>query len=144
MDPNEYYEPSKAQQRQDDEYLEVADNVVFERLRQSTTEDNNERESGKAEKKTTVGKHQVVRTNRHDTRFETKRVRRQSPNEQTDSSSAAESKDLKYKQYIIDDGLDDSTARTIDFSSIAKQNRPADVLEYKRFLKVSNFSFYYQ
>lgn len=97
----------------EDENLEVAENVVFERLTRSI--DDNKRFMNDKNKS---------------------RQHRQA------DFNSDETTDLKYKQFVPQDGLeDDPNAKEIDFRSIAKQNRPADVLEYKRFLKVSIQTF---
>ncbi|XP_034936682.1 major facilitator superfamily domain-containing protein 6 isoform X2 [Chelonus insularis] len=63
-------------------------------------------------------------------RLQSNRVRRQA------DTNSGEAVDLKYKQYVLTDSTEDSSnTQDIDFRTIAKQNRPADVLEYKRFLK---------
>lgn len=49
--------------------------------------------------------------------------------------------DFNYKQFSEDDKHDE--AKDIDFRSIAKSNRPADVLEYKKFLQVLTSSLFY-
>ena len=129
-DPNEYYQSSRSE---DGEYLEVAANVVFERLRRSTDDNEIYDKTGKlmTDSRATydlVG-NEVVRSDiDYYSAYETNRVRRQAP-----ASADESSRDLNYKQLVFDE----PTAQTVDFHSIAKQNRPADVLEYKRFLKVS-------
>lgn len=112
MDLDDFYQP----QESDDEDLEVAANVVFGRLRRST--DYSDQGYDLAGNK--------VSSRRMKHRLETNRVRRQ-----------ADTTDLKYKQFVPEDEIeDDPAAKTIDFGTIAQANRPADVLEYKRFLKV--------
>ncbi|KAK0158487.1 hypothetical protein PV328_009484 [Microctonus aethiopoides] len=91
----------------EDENLEVAENVVFERLTRSI--DDNKRFMNDKNKS---------------------RQHRQA------DFNSDETTDLKYKQFVPQDELeDDPNVKEIDFRNIAKQNRPADVLEYKRFLK---------
>lgn len=135
LDVEDYY---RQPHTEDEEYLEVAANVVFERLRRSI--DDNEIVD-RASKLVTDSRaaydligNGVVRPGDDDhSSYLKTRVRRQAPS----SIGKDTSGDLNYKQFVFDDVITDPTAQTIDFRSISKQNRPADVLEYKRFLKVS-------
>ncbi|KAH0555488.1 major facilitator superfamily domain-containing protein 6 isoform X2 [Cotesia glomerata] len=98
----------------EEENLEVAANVVFERLRRSADDDK-------------VIKKLHTRSNR---------MRRDSNAASSTTSGSGDNTDLKYKQFVPQDAPEnDPMAKEIDFRVIAKQNRPADVLEYKRFLK---------
>lgn len=111
IDDKDYYQKNHDNE---DENLEVAANVVFERLRRSSNDNkviNKLRIRGNRLKRTVSG---------------------------ADGSSSGDTTDLKYKQFVPEDTPEvDPNAKEIDFRIIAKQNRPADVLEYKRFLKVS-------
>lgn len=118
-----------------DEYLEVASNVVFERLRRNT--DDNEisdppKEAGARETNS-------VRDVENDGAYHSKynRLKRQAPT--TDDSNV---EDLKYKQLVFEDNTGNSDAKTIDLETLQAKNRPADVLEYKRFMKVHAFFFF--
>ncbi|CAG5075334.1 Similar to MFSD6: Major facilitator superfamily domain-containing protein 6 (Homo sapiens) [Cotesia congregata] len=98
----------------EEENLEVAANVVFERLRRSADDDK-------------VIKKLHTRSNR---------MRRDSNAASSTTSGSGDNTNLKYKQFVPQDAPEnDPMAKEIDFRVIAKQNRPADVLEYKRFLK---------
>ncbi|XP_012532666.1 major facilitator superfamily domain-containing protein 6 isoform X2 [Monomorium pharaonis] len=98
-DLDELYYPENKE-----EYLEIASNVVFERLRRNFD-------------------------NGGSVAYDLKnnRVRRQTS--VTDKSDVGE---LKYKSLSESD--DDADTRGIDLETLQKKNRPADVLEYKRFM----------
>lgn len=124
---NDFYETKD----KDDEDLEVAANVVFERLRRST-DDNEVIDKTKKQAYDLLGNE--VWSLRARQRLESNRIRRN-----VNIGQSAEATDLKYKQFVPQDVVENNPdAKEIDFRSLAKQNRPADVLEYKRFLKVSN------
>lgn len=121
------------------EYLEVASNVVFERLRRST-DDNEVLDHTK--KPNSLKKVSLFKTSRnigkngvkyfdgsimHD--LKNSRVRRQAP-----VTDKANIEDPTHK--LENDDNVDEYAKTIDMEALQKQNRPADVLEYKRFMKV--------
>lgn len=125
----------------EDEYLEVAANVVFERLRRST--DDNEIDG--QPNSDVIEQNEVKKYNNFDDNnngearkvydLENNRVRkrRAASNEENTSSG-----DLRYEQLVFEDDTSDPNAKIIDFEALQRKNRPADVLEYKRFLKVSN------
>ncbi|XP_063979164.1 major facilitator superfamily domain-containing protein 6 isoform X2 [Diachasmimorpha longicaudata] len=116
VDLDDFYQP----QDSNDEDLEVAANVVFGRMRRDT--DYADEKSGRSYYDLTGNE---VSRRRTEHRLKSKRVRRQ-----------ADTTDLKYKQFVPEGGVaDDPATKAIDFGTIAKSNRPADVLEYKRFLR---------
>ncbi|XP_076651289.1 major facilitator superfamily domain-containing protein 6 jef isoform X2 [Halictus rubicundus] len=113
----------------DEDCLEVAENVVFERLRK---EDDTPalliRQRSRLRSKQAPPVGQTVpdhNNNQHDNN----RVRREVL---TTEESPVE--DLKYKQLVFEDSETHPEAKTIDFETLQRRNRPADVLEYKRFL----------
>ncbi|XP_076295280.1 major facilitator superfamily domain-containing protein 6 jef isoform X2 [Lasioglossum baleicum] len=113
----------------DEDCLEVADNVVFERLRKADDTPAlliRQRARLRSKQAPTVG--QTIpdhNNNEHDNN----RVRREVL---TTEDSPVE--DLKYKQLVFEDTETNPEAKTIDFETLQRRNRPADVLEYKRFL----------
>lgn len=113
VDMQSYYRP-------DDDItdLETADNVVFQRISRDVDYnfENNE-----------------VDEDRGTYDLETNRVKRDAPLEVKDAAM----EDLDYKQFIENSEIQDPTAQVVDLKSLERKNRPADVLEYKRFLKVS-------
>lgn len=123
----------------EDEYLEVAANVVFERLRRNA--DDNEIIDGQANGDV-IEQNKIKRiddNNNGEARkvydLENNRVRkRRAPSNEENTSSG----DLRYEQLVFEDDASDPNAKIIDFEALQRKNRPADVLEYKRFLKVSN------
>lgn len=122
IDNNQFYE---AINDEDDGDLEVAANVVFERMRRST-DDNDIDDSSHIYNKHENRIFKIQRSNR---------IQRQTQQNSDDVD------DPYSKQ---NDDQTDSSAKDIDFRSIAKSNRPADVLEYKRFLKVIYNSIYFR
>lgn len=124
----------------EDEYLEVASNVVFERLRRST--DDNEiydhakrldplREVSMLGTSYDIEGNGVRAFDNDPYDLKNNRVRRQAAT--TDESNV---EDLRYKQLVFENN-GDSDAKTIDLEALQEKNRPADVLEYKRFMKVT-------
>ncbi|XP_031825774.1 major facilitator superfamily domain-containing protein 6 jef isoform X2 [Nomia melanderi] len=112
--------------RNDDDCLEVADNVVFESLRKD------EDIQVPAIRQRLV---KITRKTKNEASHEpyndhnNNRVRRETA---TTEDSPVE--DLKYKQLVFEDTETDPEAKTIDFETLQRRNRPADILEYKRFL----------
>lgn len=126
-----------------DEYLEVASNVVFERLRRSTDDNGVLHHTKKPNplKKVILYKTSHIRKNGVKSfdgsiarDLKSDRVRRQAP--VTDETNT---EGLTHK-LEIDDSVD-AYAKTIDMEALQKQNRPADILEYKQFLKVHTHLF---
>lgn len=111
----------------DEDCLEIADNVVFERLRKDTNLD-------PLTELDSRGKKGNYESNDNRFRRETQR------GSTTTEDSPVE--DLKYKQLVFEEN--DPEAKTIDFETLQRKNRPADVLEYKRFLNVSFLLFFTQ
>ncbi|XP_025155037.1 major facilitator superfamily domain-containing protein 6 isoform X2 [Harpegnathos saltator] len=129
----------------ENEYLEVASNVVFERLRRST--DDNEiydhqyvRRSDPLKEVSMLGKSYDIEGNgvrafdndvsvTYD--LKSNRVRRQAAAATTEDSNV---EDLRYKQLVFENN-GDTDPTTIDLEALQEKNRPADVLEYKRFMK---------
>lgn len=122
----------------EEEEEEIASNVVFERLRRST--DDNEiydhvkrldplREVGMLETSYDIEGNGVRAFDNVAYDLKSNRVRRQAAT--TDESNV---EDLRYKQLVFENN--DSDAKTIDLEALQEKNRPADVLEYKRFMKV--------
>ena len=123
---------------EDTDYLEVAANVVFERLRRNVddhllihhslplggTSYNLNKLPPLSE---LVAEASNYKEGLHD------KFKRQTPSQSSDN----ESTNLRYEQFIVDDATDD-TASGIDMDALVQKNRPADVLEYKRFLKASD------
>jgi len=130
-----------------EEYLEVASNVVFERLRRNT--DDNEvfdyKKKLNSKEFSTFGsydieKNGVRKSNKggyiiYDLR--NNRVRRQTS--LTDKDDAG---NLRYK-LLSESNVDNADATGIDLETLQKKNRPADVLEYKRFMKVQILVLFY-
>ncbi|XP_016909766.2 major facilitator superfamily domain-containing protein 6 isoform X1 [Apis cerana] len=106
----------------DEECLEIADNVVFERLRKNTNLD-----PLTALRSQTRKEHKSVQKGNYDNNRYRRETRQGSI---TTEDSPVE--DLKYKQLVFEEN--DPEAKTIDFETLQRKNRPADVLEYKRFL----------
>ena len=113
----------------DEECLEIADNVVFERLRKDTNLD-----PLMALRSQTRKEHKSVQKGNYDNNRYRRETRQGSI---TTEDSPVE--DLKYKQLVFEEN--DPEAKTIDFETLQRKNRPADVLEYKRFLNVSFLLF---
>lgn len=125
-----------------EEFLEVASNVVFERLRRNTDDNEIFDYVKKPKKFSASGSYDDIKRN-GDKDFDNggstmydlrnNRVRRQTSTDKDDVGdlgSLSESSDVN--------------ARGIDLEMLQKKNRPADVLEYKRFMKVQTFmSFLY-
>ncbi|XP_011861274.1 PREDICTED: major facilitator superfamily domain-containing protein 6 isoform X2 [Vollenhovia emeryi] len=129
-DLDELYYPENKE-----EYLEVASNVVFERLRRST-DDNEILDYMKKPREFSVfGSYDIEGNGVRDfddggsTVYDLKnnRVRRQ-----TSVTDKGDVGDLGYTS-LSESNIDDATG--IDFEMLQKQNRPADVSEYKRFMK---------
>ncbi|XP_018313683.1 major facilitator superfamily domain-containing protein 6 isoform X1 [Mycetomoellerius zeteki] len=133
-DLNELYYPENKE-----EYLEVASNVVFERLRRST--DDNEvldyKKKPNSKEFSVIGSYDIEKNGVrkfdkgdyiiYDLR--NNRVRRQTS--LTDKDDAG---NLRYK-LLSESNVDNADAMGIDLETLQKKNRPADVLEYKRFMK---------
>lgn len=140
-DLDELYYPENKE-----EYLEVASNVVFERLRRDT--DDNEIfdyvKKPKPKEFSAFGLSYDIEKNgvkdldsggsiAYDLR--NNRVRRQ-----TSATDKGDIEDLKYK-LLSEGNVGDADAGGIDLETLQKKNRPADVLEYKRFMKVQSFFY---
>ncbi|CAD1478928.1 unnamed protein product [Heterotrigona itama] len=106
----------------DEECLEIADNVVFERLRKDSKLD----PLAALSVQNNRGRLNNIRQN-----YDNNRVRREAQVETTTTEDSP-IEDLKYKQLVFEEN--DPEAKTIDFETLQRKNRPADVLEYKRFL----------
>ncbi|XP_033300445.1 major facilitator superfamily domain-containing protein 6 isoform X2 [Bombus bifarius] len=111
--------------RNDEECLEIADNVVFERLRK----DSKLNPLAALSLQMNQGTMNDVREN-YD--LNNDRVRRETQEGTSTSTEESPVEDLKYKQLVFEEN--DPEAKTIDFETLQRKNRPADVLEYKRFL----------
>ncbi|XP_068978746.1 major facilitator superfamily domain-containing protein 6 isoform X2 [Bombus flavifrons] len=111
--------------RNDEECLEIADNVVFERLRK----DSKLNPLAALSLQMNKGTMNDVREN-YD--LNNDRVRRETQEGTSTSTEESPVEDLKYKQLVFEEN--DPEAKTIDFETLQRKNRPADVLEYKRFL----------
>lgn len=136
-DLDELYHPENKE-----EYLEVASNVVFERLRRSTDDNEifdymkNTKEFGSV-----FGSYDIERNNVRDfddsgsTMYDLKnnRVRRQ--------TSVTDKGDMGDLGSLSESNVDDVNARGIDLEMFLKKNRPADVQEYKLFLKVQTLPY---
>ena len=105
----------------DEECLEIADNVVFERLRKDSKLD-------------PLAALSLQNNRGRLNNYDSNRLRRETQVETTTTEDSPV-EDLKYKQLVFDEN--DPEAKTIDFETLQRKNRPADVLEYKRFLNVS-------
>lgn len=120
-----YYSKNK------EEYLEVASNVVFERLRRST--DDNEifdyMKKPKPKELNAFGSYDIETNDVTDFDSVAYNLRNNRVRRQTDKGG-----ELKYK--LLSESDDDADARGIDLETLRKKNRPADVLEYKRFMNV--------
>lgn len=136
-DLDELYYPENKE-----EYLEIASNVVFERLRRNT-DDNEILDYTK--KPNSLKKTNMFETSFHIVKnditsfdndnhiaydLENNRVKRQ---------ISVTNKNLRYLTFEDNVDLD---SKTIDLESLQKKNRPADILEYKRFMKVCIFLSY--
>lgn len=137
-DLDELYYPENKE-----EYLEVASNVVFERLRRST--DDNEildyinkpsslKETNLFEPPFDIVKNDITSFDNSDSiayDLENNRVKRQ--------TSFTNKNNIENLRYLIHEDNVDLDSKTINLESLEKKNRPADVLEYKRFMKVYIF-----
>jgi len=134
---NELYYPENKE-----EYLEVASNVVFERLRRST-DDNEIFDYMKKPNPNEFNAFESYDIEKNGVRdfdngvsimydLRNNRVRRQ--------TSITDKDDIGNLRYKSESNGDD--AREIDLEMLQKKNRPADVLEYKRFMKVHTFVFF--
>lgn len=133
-DLDELYYPENKE-----EYLEVASNVVFERLRRNI--DDNEILDY------TKNPNSLKETNMFETSFNI--VKNDITNFDNDGSIAYDLENNRVKRQIsltnknlryltLEDNVD-LDSKTIDLESLQKKNRPADILEYKNFLKVYIF-----
>ncbi|XP_017889628.1 major facilitator superfamily domain-containing protein 6 isoform X2 [Ceratina calcarata] len=104
----------------DGECLEIAENVVFERLRKGD----------KLDPLITPSLQRTKDTANVQVNHDTNRVRRETYDTSTTEDSPVEN--LHYKQLVFEEN--DPEAKTIDFETLQRKNRPADILEYKRFL----------
>lgn len=104
----------------DDACLEVAANVVFERLRK---DDDSSTDRAQQDQSPLEGENYDINNNR---------VRRE-----VSTTEENPVEELKYKQLVFEDTSTDPEAKTIDFETLQRKNRPGDVLAYKRFLNVS-------
>lgn len=120
--------------------LETADNVVFERLRRDV--ENADDDGGKlseeirSDVKYGLGynlENNEINEARSPYDIETNRVKRETPLDPEDGII----EDLEYKQFIEETEARNPSAQVVDLKSLERRNRPADVLEYKRFLKVT-------
>ncbi|XP_020288073.1 major facilitator superfamily domain-containing protein 6 isoform X2 [Pseudomyrmex gracilis] len=119
-----YYRENK------DEYLEVASNVVFERLRRNT--DNNElTESTKKPsllRENETGK-KVDAGDLDNDKLRKNRVKKQTPVLEKESDNRDDTS-------VSEENVNDPYAKTmVDLETLREKNRPADLLEYKHFLK---------
>lgn len=125
-----------------EEYLEVASNVVFERLRRST--DDNEifdyMKKPKPKEFSTFGSYDIERNDVTDFDNIAYDLRNNRVRRQTSVTDKGDVGELKYK--LLSES-DDADARGIDLEALQEKNRPADVLEYKRFMKVQTLVFFY-
>lgn len=112
----------------DNECLEIAENVVFERLRKDDTLNPLRTQNMHRSRGT------LANTVQQNYDLNNNRIRREIK-EETTSTEDSPVEDLKYKQLVFEEN--DPEAKTIDFETLQRKNRPADVLEYKRFLTVS-------
>lgn len=137
-DLDEYYHENK------DEYLEVASNVVFERLRRNT--DNNELSDSTKKPTSLLREDDDTSFNDMERKIDARdldndnlrknRVRKQTP--------VAEEESDNRDTLVSEENVNDPYAKTIDLETLQENNRPADLLEYKHFLKVKNaFVFYF-
>jgi hypothetical protein len=113
------------------EYLEIASNVVFERLRRSTSDKDvsaSRRKSNSPNAFEASGDENIDKNNVQVFGRDSKGDRVERRASTTDESNSME--DLKGKSTLDDD------AKTIDLETLREKNRPADILEYKRFMKV--------
>ncbi|KAL0126821.1 hypothetical protein PUN28_005292 [Cardiocondyla obscurior] len=113
-----------------EKYLEVASNVVFERLRRNT--DDNEvldyvKKPQEFSEPYDTERNDVIDFNDGSIMYDLKynRVRRQ--------TSVTEKPDAGGRGLLSESNVD-ANAGGIDFEMLQKKNRPADVLEYKRFM----------
>lgn len=134
-DLDELYYPENKE-----EYLEVASNVVFERLRRSTDDNEIFDYMQKPKDFSVFGSYDIERNSVRDfdnggsTMYDLRnnRVRRQ-----TSVTDKDDLEDLDSESNVNDEN------RGIDLETLQKQNRPADILEYKRFMKVQTLVFFY-
>lgn len=137
-DLDELYYPENKE-----EYLEVASNVVFERLRRST--DDNEildyTKKPNSLKETKMFKTSFDNVKNDITSFdndgsiaydlENNRVKRQ--------ISRTNKNNIGNLRYLRNEDDVDSDSKTIDLETLQEKNRPADILGYKHFMKVYIF-----
>ena len=108
---------------------EIADNVVFEMLRKSKKINLLAALNLLMDKDKTKNVYEFYYPDNH-------RIRRETQEGTSTSTEESLVEDLKYKQLVFEEN--DPEAKTIDFETLQRKNRPADVLEYKRFLNVSS------
>ncbi|KOC63661.1 Major facilitator superfamily domain-containing protein 6 [Habropoda laboriosa] len=132
--------------RNDDECLEVAENVVFKRIRKDDDSLNPDTNINFLRNKGTL-----TSNIQRDYDLNNNRIRREIQDESTTTTASTTTttttttsvtatttteespvEDLKYKQLVFEEN--NPEAKTIDFETLQRKNRPADVLEYKRFL----------
>ncbi|XP_048516352.1 major facilitator superfamily domain-containing protein 6 isoform X3 [Athalia rosae] len=114
--------------------LEVAENVVFERIRRNVDDEEPDRSDYTNVKRALQSynyENNEVDELMSPYDLQGNRVKREAPVDVGD----AVMEDLEYKQFIENSELQDPTAQVVDLKSLERKNRPADVLEYKRFLK---------
>ncbi|XP_050594647.1 major facilitator superfamily domain-containing protein 6 isoform X2 [Bombus affinis] len=104
---------------------EIADNVVFEMLRKSKKINLLAALNLLMDKDKTKNVYEFYYPDNH-------RIRRETQEGTSTSTEESLVEDLKYKQLVFEEN--DPEAKTIDFETLQRKNRPADVLEYKRFL----------
>lgn len=131
-----------------EEYLEVASNVVFERLRRNT-EDNEifdyVKKPNPKEFSAFGLSYDIERNGVRD--FDNGNsiaydLRNNRVKRQTSATDKGDIEDLKHK--LLSESNDgDANAGRIDLETLQKKNRPADVLEYKRFMKVQSLVLLY-
>ncbi|XP_076632024.1 major facilitator superfamily domain-containing protein 6 jef isoform X2 [Colletes latitarsis] len=113
----QFYRRSDDDDDDDAKRLEASGNVAIERLRKN--------DDAALEPAT-----RLMRSRRKiKDAFSGNRVRREAV-----STEESPVEDLKYKQLVFEDNVNNPEAKTVDFETLQRRNRPADVLEYKRFL----------
>ncbi|XP_033218871.1 major facilitator superfamily domain-containing protein 6-A isoform X3 [Belonocnema kinseyi] len=120
---------------EDTDYLEVAANVVFERVRRNVDDHllvHHSLPLGGTSyhlSKLPTLSELVAEASNYKQGLQDRRTRQvRSPIPDNDSTN------LRYEHFIVDDAAD-NTDHGIDIDTIVRKNRPADVLEYKHFLK---------
>jgi len=112
------------------EYLEVASNVVFERLRRSADDTDVSANTRKSNSPNTFAASDIDENNVAGS------IRRDLKGDRIAREAFAMDESNMEQHVKRESVYDDADAKTIDLETLREKNRPADILEYKRFMKV--------